>query len=168
MPLYDVTTGHSVVPPRKAEQYVALVKLRQELPESTFNRLVRTVDEAIASCKPSANSKLVWTRSAALFGHGSTQPLKHVEHLWANVEKVVGPGKLTLKAVGGLLRWRISLRSDTWLGYRRDSDQLDPSTGKLITISEYWINNDYIPPGHAKPTASQINDLASVWGARVR
>lgn len=167
MPLYDITNKPVKVEPADAENYIALVKLRSSLHTNTFERLVKTVDEAIESCQPSQSSSLVWTRSAALFGHGSQQPHKWVKHLWDNVESVVGPGKLTLKAVGGLLRWRISLRKDTWLVFRRDSDTIDPETDRLVTISEYWINNSF-QLRKEKEESVDVAGLAEAWGARMR
>lgn len=162
MPLYDITNKVDKVEPNKAANYAALVKLKNSLHTATFDRVIKTVDEAITSCRPSESSALVWTRSAALFGESSKQPHKHISHLWENVEAVVGRGKYTLKAVGGLLRWRISLQPDTWLVFRRDSDDLDLETGKLITISEYWINNDFMVV--SRPS---LKDLANSWGARI-
>lgn len=162
MPLYDVTKPRvSLVRPDNAENYVVLQKLKSELNPITFDRMVRTVDEAIDSCQPSATTRLVWTRASALFGYGTVRPHKHIEHLWKNIESIVGPEVLALKAVGGLLRWRISLRPEKWLVYRRDSEQRD-ELGKLITISEYWINENF-----QKLQGRSIDDLASKWGARI-
>lgn len=173
MPLYDVTKRPVKVSTKDAENFEVLVKLKKKLPEATFNKLVRTVDQAIDSVKPSESSKLVWTRSSALFGHGSSQPHKSIEHLWEKVESIFGQDKYSLIAVGGLLRWRISIRKENWLVYRRDSDTLDPITGKLITISEYWINESFTltPKENPQPKVivrkANVNDLASKWGARL-
>lgn len=169
MPLFDVTnTRASKVKPEDAEEYEVLAKLKRDLDPKTFSRILKTVDEAIDSLNPSRSSSLVWTRSAALFGHGSQRPHKQIEHLWKNIESVVGPDKLALKAVGGFLRWRISLRDQTWLVYRSDSDKRDPDTGKLITISEYWIDDTFAPPPpKARAPKTSLQDLANAWGARM-
>ena len=129
MPLYDVTNKPTTVKPKDAESFEVLLKLKKKLPQVTFDKLVRTVDQAIDSVKPSETSRLVWTRSSALFGHGSSQPHKSIEHLWGSVETIFGQDKYSLIAVGGLLRWRISIRKENWLVYRRDSDTLDPDHG---------------------------------------
>jgi len=66
-------------------------------------------------------------------------------------------GELQLKFVGGLVRWRISLREEMWLVYRRESDRENRFTGKVIRVSEYWVNNDYVPPmTHIKHTVSDL------------
>lgn len=166
MPLYDVTnTKPRLVTPEDAESYEGIKALKRRLPKQTFDKIVRTVDNAILGCKPSQSSKLVWTRSSALFGHSSVQPKQHIDHLWDNVVAVVGPDKECLKAVGGLLRWRISMiENDTWLVYRQETGEIDPIDKKKITVSEYWINNRFVMP--AKPKV-ELNGLLEAWGAKL-
>lgn len=146
MPLYDVTNANEVlVRPSDAESYEVLQAVKRKTLKVTFDKITRTVDQAVDSVKPTNKSKLIWTRSAALFGHGSMQPKANVDHVWDNVIAAVGDDKQCLRAVGGLLRWRISLRDETWLVYRRKdvNGRLDPDTGKVISISEYWIDENY-------------------------
>ena len=146
MPLFDVTNQKEVrVWPADAEGYEVLQAVKRKTHPATFDKITRTVDQAVDSVKPTNKSKLIWTRSAALFGHGSMQPKANVDHVWDNVIAAVGDDKQCLRAVGGLLRWRISLRPETWLVYRRKdpNGRLDPDTGKVISISEYWIDNNY-------------------------
>lgn len=153
MPLYDVTNPREVlVHPSDAESYEVLQAVKRKTHTATFDKITRTVDQAIDSVKPTNKSKLIWTRSAALFGHGSMQPKANVDHVWDNVIAAVGDDKQCLRAVGGLLRWRISLRQETWLVYRRKdpNGRLDPDTGKVISISEYWIDNNYKQMRQAK------------------
>lgn len=147
MPLYNVTFGDGrIITPTKIERSDTLKALRRELPKNTFERLVKTVDEAVSSVKPSKSSRLVWTKAGALFGHHSEQPKCWVDHLWEKVIAVVGDGRLCLITVGTLLLWRVSLRDEMWLVYNRDSGITDDVTGKMIRISEYWVNENYIPP----------------------
>lgn len=167
MPLYDVTNREVEVSSDDASSYEVIEALRRHLPKSTFDRLVKTVDEMIDQLRPSEKSKFVWTRMAAILGRGSLGPKKHIDHLWDKVISVVGEDRLSLMAVGGLLRWRISLRQEMWLVYRRDSDEQDKETGKLITVSEYWINPKYVPEKKPKQTIVQsIENLRDAWGAR--
>jgi hypothetical protein len=144
MPLYDVTHIESLVKPTSAYEYEPVQALEKKLPANTFDRIVKTVDEAIEHVRPTQKSKLVWTRMAALFGNNSLEPKKHIDHMWDKIIQITGEDLARL-AIGGLLRWRISLRDETWLVYRRDSGDRDPLTNKLITISEYWIDNNYRP-----------------------
>ena len=167
MPLYDITNKPSLVSPADAEGYEVIQAVKARTATNTWERIVKTVDEAIGGVEPSEKSKLIWTRSAALFGHNSLQPKKHVDHIWDNVIAAVGDDKNCLKAVGGLLRWRISLRPETWLAFRQDTDEIDPETGKKITASTYWINESFEPPAR-KTKSLPIDKLAEKWGATVR
>lgn len=170
MPLFDVTNPRPVlVKPNQAYSFEFIQAMVRKLNQKTFDRMVQTVDEAVDSQKPSARSRLVWTRSAALFGRGSLQPRKHVDHLWENAEQATGPGEFCLQAVGGLLRWRISRRDETWLVFRRETGEINPITGKKITVSEYWIDNNFQHPvlARRRPASSMdISRLASAWGVR--
>jgi hypothetical protein len=164
--LYDVTNRDTWVDPEEAEAFDTIVALKRDLPANTFDRLVKTVDEMIESVDPTDTSKLVWTKAGALFGHGSEGPKKWIEHLWEKVIDVVGPDRLCLIAVGSLLRWRISLRSETWLVYRRESGSKDPMTGKPVLISEYWINEDYVFKGKKKKKGLDVSGLEEKFGRR--
>lgn len=169
MPLYDVTNkNHSLVRPADAEGYEVLEAVKRKCAKSTFDRMVKTVDDAIEDAVQ-AGGKLIWTKSAALFGHGSTQPKKHVDHLWEHIIKSVGEDKHALMAVGGMLRWRISERKENWLVYRREdpTGKIDPDTGHVITISEYWINPTYQYKAATVLRRPGLSDLASKWGARL-
>jgi hypothetical protein len=156
MPLYYVTFKDSYVDPKKAEtaDHIVAVKRFYESSPRTFTKILRILDEAIDSVEPSATSKLVWTKTGALFGHNSPRPLRDVEYVWEKVIGAVGDDKNCLIAMGSLFRWRISLLTDTWLVFRQDSENIDPSTGKKILISTYWIDNTYrfmgVPPKKTK------------------
>lgn len=152
MPLYDVTGRQDqLVDPSACEDYIAIQALQRKLPAVTYKRVIKTIAEAVDSVRPSSISRLVWTRAAALFGHGSLQPKAHIDHLWNAVISAVGDDKECLQAVGALLRMEIAKRPETWLVYRRETGEVDPVTGKDITISEYWINEDYVFRPKSRP-----------------
>lgn len=101
-------------------------------------------------------------------GYDSPLPHKDVLHVWESAEiafQSLLPNHRTdphaeehqLKFVGGLLRWRISLQPDIWLVYRRPSGNFNRFTGKEITVSEYWVNNDYQRPPKVK--GFSVNEL---------
>lgn len=182
MPLYDVTFKDTFIDPTKAEtsEHIQAVKryyTEDKRSEKTFDKIIRILDEAIDSVKPSASSKLVWTKTGALFGHNSPRPLKDVEYVWEKVIGSVGDDKNCLIAMGALFRWRISLRPETWLAYRQDSEDVDPTTGRKILISTYWIDENYVFKGVVKKSKKELMmpaspaDLASLAnkfrGARV-
>lgn len=146
MPLYDVTHSPFHVDADDCEDYDVIQCLIRKLSAAEYARVLRIIRSGIRTVKPSKASALRWTRAAALYGHDSELPF--VQELWDLVISAVGDDKECLQAVGALLRMEIARLPDTWLVYRRDSDEYDPATGKLITISEYWVNNDFVfvPP----------------------
>lgn len=148
MPLYDITHPKDrLITPEHIEEIDLFKAMRSRMPKNTWERVVKTVEEAVDSVQPNQTSRLVWTRASALFGHSSEQPKKWIDHLWDKIIAVVGDGKMCLLSVGCLLRWTIAKRPETWLCYKRETDEYDEETEKQITISEYWINNDYVPKG---------------------
>lgn len=145
MPLFDVTFKDYYVNPKKAEssKHILAVKNHYDYSPMTFPKILRIIDEAIESVKPSKSTKLVWTKTGALFGRSSERPLRDVEYVWEKVIGAVGDDKNCLIAMGALFRWRISLREEKWLAYRQDSEMVDPLTGQHILISTYWIDETY-------------------------
>jgi len=144
MSLQDVTYGSpSFVDSNDMEKLPHIQALQRNLHQKRFARMIKTIDDAVVSIIKTGGqlttSDLTWTKAGALFGHNSLHPKRHVDHLWASIAQVTGYTKEALKALGSLLRWRISLREENWLLFRRDTGNIDPDTGKEITISEYWI-----------------------------
>lgn len=165
MALYDVTFKDMLISSANAESSAHIQAVKRFYPAVTFNKILRILDEAIASVKPSASSKLVWTKTGALFGHNSPRPLRDVEYCWEKVIGAVGDDKNCLIAMGALFRWRISLRPELWLAYRQDSENVDPSTGRKILISTYWIDENYVYNGPApKKSKAEMQAPASVAG----
>lgn len=147
--LYDVTNPKiNKVNPEDAANYDVIQSVRRKTHPRTWDKMVDTVDNGIEwsiQRGVTRNNPLVWTKGAALFGHNSPLPHKDVEHLWSNTVAAVGDGKECLQAIGGLLRWRMSLRKELWLVYRQETGNIDPDTGKKITASEYWIDENFDP-----------------------
>jgi hypothetical protein len=142
MPLHDVTHGNEyLVAPGTMDANPFIEALRRKLPPASFQRLLKTVDEAIEN-SIQGHGQLTWTKAGALFGHHSMEPKHRVDHLWEKVIAIVGEGKECLKTVGALLRWRMSIREEDWLVYRRETEGEDEDTGEVIRISEYWIRTD--------------------------
>ena len=161
MPLFDVTFKDYYVNPKKAEtsKHIQAVKTVYDSSPKTFPKILRILDEAIDSVKPSKTSKLVWTKTGALFGRSSDRPLRDVEYVWEKVIGAVGDDKNCLIAMGALFRWRISLRPEKWLAWRQDSEMIDPTTGNAILISTYWIDDNY--EAEVPKTASELKAPAS-------
>ena len=148
MNLYNITYGKpKVYRAEDIEEFEYIQAIMNKMHAKTFDKILRTIDEAIADTAKTRDGKLVWTKTGALLGFSSDQPHKDIEHLWAKVAELMGDGKELLKCVGSLVLWRIALRAEscgeTWLWFQQDSDTYDKDTGKKIKISTYWINNDF-------------------------
>lgn len=165
MPLYDVTYGNPrlINPTRTTGGFVDALK--RKLPSVTFNKLIKTVDEALEDAVTNKKS-LVWVSAGSLFGYKSKRPMCDVDHLWTKIISIVGVGAECRKAVGGMLRWRVAERGETyWLLYVQDRETYDPITGELITISEYWINEEFIPPQKPIKKKTTLQELASKFSS---
>lgn len=149
----------------KEEQSEIIAMVNRKLHPRTVQRIIQTIDEAIERTVQSCG-RFVWTKTGALVGRTSKETTKDINHLWDNVIEIAGEGRLTLIAVGCLIRWRIALRPETWCLYRRESDKRDPLTGNTIFVSEYWIDEDY-ELKERNLVRSRVQDLAQAWGARV-
>lgn len=157
MPHYDTRHGFRLIDPSEVEKWDILQKAVRVLHPATWAKIIRTVDSAIISLKPSLKSKLVWTKSGAIFGHKSSQPLEAIDHVWEHSKKMFGPtAKENLLFVGSLLYWRISLRGDQWFSYPNEKGTTDPLTGREITERGYWINNHFAVPIKKQPTVSDL------------
>lgn len=164
--LFDITNPFraAIVIPTEAEHYDVLVAARRVLDKRRFDKDVRIVQAALSHLQPAKKSKLVFTKAGFMFGRSSPEPLRDVDHVWESAELAFGPGsdsvagELHLKFVGGLVRWQISLLSDTWLVYRRETGARNPHTDKIIRVSEYWIDNNFVshPVFAKKPTFSDL------------
>lgn len=160
MSLYNVTSKpDKLVVPADCENYDAIQKLIKNMHESSLKANLKFIDECIVGLQPSKSSSLTYTRTGILFGHSSHQNKMKVERLWERVIEIVGDGPECLITVGALLRWRISLDSNTWLLWTEYTDELDDKTGKRIQISHYWIDNSFKPKkiNTAKSLADHFN-----------
>jgi hypothetical protein len=160
MYLFDVTHKDYWVNPKDAESYDILQKAKTEVGARRFGKDCDILDVALDDLVSNGTmaGKLIFTKAGFLVGHKSAVPHVDVNHIWDTAEMTFSTHMLTgrnldqanelqLKFVGGLVRWRISLRTEKyWLVYRRDSGTFNKYTGKEITISEYWISPGYQPP----------------------
>jgi len=141
MPLYDLDRGAQEI--ESKELYKKYVKpVADRLPKVTFDKMIKTVDAALNTLKPSQSSKLVWTKCAALCGYSSDLKVKDANHLWEAAQKATtfDPDGCN-KFVGSLIFWRISMRSERWLSTKtQDVEGVHP-------YRTYWINDNFIPYG---------------------
>ena len=142
MPLTDVSHGERDVDPDKVEQMDLIRAVQNHLPKRTYDKIIRTFDNAVNSTADN-HQNLVWTTAGCLFGYGSKQPHADINHAWEKIIGIVGPDKFCKMTVGAILQWRIAIRArntnENWYCYKIESDELDPETDKPITRTEYWI-----------------------------
>ena len=154
MSLNDITNGAPrLVKPKDAEAYEVLQKVKKEVGAIRFAKDMSIADEAIDKIVDDAlaGNKFVFTKAGIIFGTRSAIcTVKDYTHIWDTAElafPTVGTsGRVLdqinehqLKFVGGILRWRVSVRPEDWYVYRRDSGTYNKYTGEEIKISEYWI-----------------------------
>ena len=162
MPLIDVTFIDKLVDISYEESTEFIKTLQVKLPAVTFNKIIRIIDEAIDSVKPTKTTQLTWTKTGALFGHKSERPLRDVNYVWEKVISAVGDGKNCLRTMGNLMRWRTALRPEIWLVFRQDMGGIDLDTGKTIRVSNYWIDNNYQNNGINFKTKVELASPASL------
>jgi hypothetical protein len=177
--LYDVTIPFrpTLVKPKDAASYDLLCKARKNIGEIRFQKDCRIIDAALEKLvvEGQAKNKLIFTKAGFLVGHQSQAPHVEVQHVWDSAEFAF-PSQMTLnrtdelaaecqlKFVGGLVRWRISMLDDTWLVYRRESGKFNKFTGKEITVSEYWIDNNFVFTPPPKKRGFGMDELKGKFG----
>jgi hypothetical protein len=179
--LVDITNRPTIVKPKDSGSYEVLTKALSVLGSIRFDKDCRIIDSALDELVASgvALNKFVFTKAGFLVGHQAATPHRDVEHIWTSAEMVFPTHLLTgraldhanelqLKFVGGLVRFRISLRDETWLVFRRESGMYNKYTGKEITISEYWINEAFVMPEKQKATSFAISDLQRKFNSELR
>jgi hypothetical protein len=175
MPLYDVTHVNKevLVKPADAENYDVLQGALRVLDARRFAKDIRIIDEALQQAIQHANSKnkLVFTKTGILVGYKSVTPTADTNHIWESA-LLAYPGndehanELQLRFVGGMVRWRIAVLPEMWLVYRRESGKINKFTDKEIRVSEYWINEEFVPRmTHVKHVVGDL--MAKFNGARV-
>jgi hypothetical protein len=168
MPLFKVPEDRRISTIETSKGYVS--KLLNQ-PKPTVNKVCRIIDNALGSIPPGAQSKLIWTRMSAIAGKTTLLMSKgDNEWLWDLCNGLFQP-EFAQIAIGGILRWRISTRDETWLLYVRETGDIDPMSLKKITISEYWIDDTYQPKKVPRrrfgpPTTADIMNLKGAWGIR--
>ena len=136
----------TILDPSKLETSDIIKKLRGSVHPRTFDAIVRKVDKELSKLKPSETSNLTWTKMAALFGYGAEQNTRDNVYIWETLSKVFGDdydGKHIKIALGSILQWRLALREDNWVQWIDNTGAIDSFTDKEITVSNYWIDNDF-------------------------
>lgn len=141
--LVDVTNKPRKVKPTLCKETDAIqTYLKKEHPR-TVERVLKTIDEGIERAIQTCG-RLVFTKTGIIMGEKSMGPKQHVDHAWDSVVSVMGPDRPCIFTMGALVKWRISLRPETWLMYKRDSGQYDHLTGEEYTVAEYWVNESFV------------------------
>ncbi len=131
--------------PSKLERGVHIVNVRAKLHAKTFEKICRTIDEAIEYVVTTKSAKLVWLNTGSLVGDRANLPHASHQHLWDAVHKLFpsDTDPVAVKhqriTVGALIKWRVAGRPEDWLMHYRETDKTDIVTGDIIKASEYWI-----------------------------
>lgn len=172
MPLYEVGKGPYDIlrNPSKIRDSDILHKLHNEkyCHPRTLARMFKTIDEELTDLCVRRAQKLIWTKTGALIGFDSIGPKKHIDHLWRNLECVFGDGKEILLAAGVMVLWEISKRPEIWVMFKEVRDEIDPDTGKKITIAHYWVDDTFVPnlrPKKERVKKATFEDLKKKWSA---
>jgi hypothetical protein len=122
-----------------------IAKLRNSLHPRTFDKICRTIDDAIEDIVATKSAKLIWLNTGSLVGNRASLPHGSHQHLWEAIYKLFPDNtdpvavKHQLITVGALIKWRVTLRPEDWLVHYRETNKTDPVTGEYISASEYWI-----------------------------
>jgi len=158
----------------KLEKGDHIAKLRKGLPTQTFEKLCRTIDDAIEEVVSAKAERLVWLNTGSLVGDRARLPHASHRHLWDAVLKLF-PGdsdpvavKHRRITVGSLIKWRVALRPEDWLVHYQETKKTDIVSGDLISVSEFWIKpaGVVLTPPTTKPARQQgttVGDLAKKW-----
>ncbi len=164
MSLYFVP-GDRFVDPVKVEQSDVIQAVKREAHWKSFQRLLKTYQEGLDWVVANGGN-VIWTKTGALFGHGSKRPHSDVEHVWTTIIDAVGDDRLCLITAGTFLKLVVAQRPERhWLCTASPTGHLDPLTGDVINTLEYWLNPAYQSP--AAKRAPSIEDLKAHWGIGV-
>lgn len=174
MPLYDVSTPkHAIVNPKDAEAYEKIQRMKHILSKKSFDRCVDIIDEAIEKSVNIANknNRMIFTKAGILVGRNPVADDADANYIWNCAEETYNSdgktqrdrllaGEMQLKLVGGLTRWRISKRDELyWLTFKTDHGTFNALTGKPITVSNYFVNEDFVPPMIPKKKGFSLDEL---------
>lgn len=175
--LIDVTNTDTLIRPQDAESFELIQSAKKQLGNVRFSKCCKIIDKELDRLTELGESKnkLVFTKAGFMVGRSPSAPEDDVTYIWDSAE-IAYPALISenhydeiaietqLKFVGGFVRWRISLRDETWLVYRQPSGKYNKHTGREITVSEYWVNDDFVfsPTPKRKNT---IQDLARKFGS---
>ena len=178
MGLQEAASGKRFTP-SKLEESDHITNARAKINARTFEKVCRTIDDAIEEAVAKKTPKLVWLNTGSLVGdHAGISHESH-EHLWGAVLKVFpnATDPVAVKGrritVGALNKWRVALRREDWLVHYRETDKTDIVTGELIKASEYWIKPATVvlaPPPRSKASSKTnkftVEDLMDKFNKR--
>jgi hypothetical protein len=162
MPLYQVPEGR-YQDPIKMRNKIHLAAFERKCNRLSFDKCCRIVDDALRGLTPSKASNLVFTRTGFLVGHQSVAPHADIDYLWDKMKQHLGATVALLRAMGQLIKWRISLLNDIWLCYPEETDMVDEISKMTIYVNNFWIDNAYATP---KKQAATIEQLIEKFGRK--
>jgi hypothetical protein len=160
----------------KVEKGDHIQHAKENLDARTFDKICRTIDEAIEDAVNQKTPRLVWLNTGSLVGDRASMPHASHHHLWDAVHALFpsATDPVAVKAqritVGSLIKWRIALRPEGWLVHYRETDKTDIVSGETISTSEYWIKPAEVvlaaPPTQRSKRGVTVDDLKNRWNKR--
>lgn len=158
----------------KLENGDHVVKARGDLNPKTFEKICKTIDEAIEDVVGNKAPNLVWLNAGSLVGDRATLEHAAHHHLWDAMFKLF-PGSTDPVAekhrritVGAIIKWRVARRPEDWLVHYRETERKDVVSGDLIKASEFWIKPGgpiQSPTRARRPRENRttVDDLKKKW-----
>ena len=143
--------------PKSVEKSGHIQHAKDSLSPRTFEKICRTIDQAIEDTICKKNSRLVWMNTGSLVGDRASMPHASHQHLWEAVYGLFpsNTNPVAVKnqriTVGALIKWRVAQRPEEWLVHYRETDKTDIVTGETIYASEYWIKPDDVVLSSPRP-----------------
>lgn len=139
MPLHNMEYGCKKVDPHKLETSKLLVALKRSVPQVTWDKILRIIDEAIENKVKDDITQLTWCCTGSMLGSNSTSPHGDITYLWEKIMDKMGDGRLTNMTTGTLVQWRISVRDEEWYCNRIQSNTWDDDFQGYVYFYQYWI-----------------------------
>lgn len=150
--LIDITNKITPVRSEDAERYELLQSSKKQLGSNRFSKCCRIIDYELDKLYRLGQTKrkMVFTKHGFTSENYINEPSEDIPYIWECAELVYPShnndeiaADVQRKFVGGLVRWRISLRKETWLVYRQPSGKYRKHNGKEILVSKYWVDNNF-------------------------
>jgi hypothetical protein len=180
MPLKEAISGRILKPETflkdKTKNYILLAKDgSRKMKPDVFKEVCSLFDIAIDSLVGDIgpNQNVVWGKLASIAGH-STQCITEddADFIWQSMINAIPDDVECMKAMGGFLMWRFSLREENWICYKDETNEVD-FFGNQITVNNYFISDQIVKrtgpkviSSKKKATQAEVLQLAAKFNRK--